>query len=277
MLGQLGRENGNPQWRESVNEFGQTLPIARHKWRSKLVRMGFGRSMLALTIFSVCFSLLLAYPMLVFVNVPATRMVNALLVTVAVSMVVAPMAGYAFITLLFELETASAELTRLATRDGLTDVFNRRYFDSRFSAESMRAMRSKLPMSVLMIDVDHFKAINDSHGHAVGDKILQEVSVACAACLRPYDMLARYGGEEFVALLPSATMEHACEVAERVRVAVNSLEIVSPLDLVVPVTISLGVGTLMENDSSAQHVLLRADKALYNAKSGGRNRWCFEV
>jgi diguanylate cyclase (GGDEF)-like protein len=179
--------------------------------------------------------------------------------------------------LLFELETASAALTRLATHDGLTDVFNRRYFDSRFSGESMRAMRSKLPMSVLMIDVDHFKAINDSHGHAVGDQILQDIAVACAACLRPYDMLARYGGEEFVALLPSATMEHACEVAERVRVAVNNLKIVSPLDTVVPVTISLGVGTLKDDDTSAQQVLLRADKALYNAKSGGRNRWSFEM
>jgi diguanylate cyclase (GGDEF)-like protein len=260
-----------------VTEFEQTLPTAKHKWRSKMVRMGFGRSMLALTAFSVCLSLLLTYPMLVYVGVPATRMLNALLITVAVSMVVAPLAGYAFITLLFELETATAALTRLATHDGLTDVFNRRYFDSRFSAESMRAMRSKLPMSVLMIDVDHFKAINDSHGHAVGDQILQDIAVACAACLRPYDMLARYGGEEFVALLPSTTMEHACEVAERVRVAVNSLKIVSPLDTVVPVTISLGVGTLMDDDSSAQQVLLRADKALYNAKSGGRNRWSVEM
>jgi diguanylate cyclase (GGDEF)-like protein len=72
-------------------------------------------------------------------------------------------------------------------------------------------------------------------------------------------------------------MEHACEVAERVRVAVNSLKIVSPLDTVVPVTISLGVGTLKDDDTSAQQVLLRADKALYNAKSGGRNRWSFEM
>ena len=260
-----------------MNQFEQPLPIARHQWRSKMVRMGFGRSMLAITAFSVVFSLLLAYPMLVVTGVPVTRMLSALIITVAVSVVVAPLAGYAFITLLFELEASRAALTRLATRDGLTDVFNRRYFDFKFAAESMRAMRSRQPMSVLMMDVDHFKAINDSHGHAVGDKILQEISLACGACLRPYDMLARYGGEEFVALLPSTTLEHACEVAERVRAAVSSLKIVSPLNSMVPLTISLGVGTLQDDDSSAQQVLLRADKALYNAKSGGRNRWSFET
>jgi diguanylate cyclase (GGDEF)-like protein len=200
-------------------------------------------------------------------------MFNALLVTAVAAFVVAPVAGYAFISLVFELEEAHAKLNQMSTHDGLTGTFNRSYLDSRLAIESTRATRSDLHFSVLMIDADHFKEINDRHGHSVGDLVLQKIATACAQCLRPYDTFARYGGEEFVALLPSTSLEQACEIAERVRAAVSELAIISPADQAIPVTISIGVAKLLVGEAQTESMMRRADEAMYEAKRAGRNQW----
>jgi diguanylate cyclase (GGDEF)-like protein len=242
-------------------------------WRGKLVRMGLTWSMIALTAFSVLAALLVTYPLLVLIEVPDSRMFNALFVTAVAAFVVAPAAGYAFISLVFELEAAHSKLSQLSTHDGLTGIFNRGYLDSRLAIEITRAMRSNLFFSVLMIDADHFKEINDQHGHSVGDCVLQKIATACAQCLRPYDTFARYGGEEFVALLPSTSLDQACEIAERVRAAVSELVFISPSGKTIQVTISIGVGMLLGGETQTESVLHRADQAMYEAKRSGRNRW----
>jgi diguanylate cyclase (GGDEF)-like protein len=256
-----------------VTELQPVHPAQGKTWRGKLVRLGLTWSMIALTAFSVLASLLVTYPLLVAIGVPDARMFNAMLVTAVVSFVVAPAAGYAFISLVFELEAAHAKLNQLSTHDGLTGIFNRGYLDSRLAVESTRAARSQLLLSVLMIDADHFKKINDQYGHSVGDLVLQKIATACAQCLRPYDTLARYGGEEFVALLPSTSLEQACEIAERVRMAVSELAFTAPSGNALHVTISIGVARMLGGEAQTESVLRRADQAMYEAKRAGRNRW----
>jgi len=174
-------------------------------------------------------------------------------------------------------------LERFALLDGLTGIHNRRYFDEQLGKELARTLREDRPLSVIMMDIDHFKAFNDHYGHGAGDKCLQKVAQALTDTLsRPSDALCRYGGEEFVALLPGSDIDGARVVAERLRQAVEALAIgheYSETGSVV--TVSLGVSTAVpdrpknpdENlESDSDSVLKRADEALYRAKRAGRNR-----
>ena len=159
------------------------------------------------------------------------------------------------------------ELERLATVDGLTGLRNRRWLDDAFARQLARAARVDQPMSVLMIDIDRFKQLNDAHGHAFGDAVLRRVAQTLAGCLRPQDLAARYGGEEFAVLLPGLDPAAAMGVAERLRQAVQADGEASGL----PITVSIGLA----GRSGAQPLdaLLRhADEALYRAKESGRNR-----
>jgi len=173
-----------------------------------------------------------------------------------------------------KLALAHAELERLASLDGLTNIANRRYFDNTLTREWARAMRDSSPLSIIMIDIDHFKAFNDCYGHLTGDHCLKQVSATLNAELkRPADFVARFGGEEFVALLPNTAMSGAMEIAERMRQAVLALQYPhadSPTRPVV--SISLGVSTAVPQiHSEPQQLLQMADKALYAAKAKGRN------
>ncbi len=167
-------------------------------------------------------------------------------------------------------------LEELSLVDGLTGVFNRRYFDEHFEEERKRAFRMGHPLSVIMMDIDNFKAYNDNYGHGAGDECLQRVARALRENLpRSGDFVARYGGEEFVALLPCTEGEGALQVAERLREAVISLEIphaYSPTAGVV--TISLGVASsgVLASPEEAAALLKRADQVLYRSKREGRNR-----
>lgn len=173
-----------------------------------------------------------------------------------------------------ELSVANDQLQLLARTDALTGIANRRCILECYSEAWARARREGKSLAALMIDVDHFKAYNDHHGHAAGDAALRAVASALAGCVRrPGEQVARYGGEEFITILPNCTREDALRVAERMRVAVSELAIVhrgrTDGDVV---TVSIGVAATMPDSDAAEALLARADAALYQAKHAGRNR-----
>ena len=163
------------------------------------------------------------------------------------------------------------DLENLATTDGLTRLYNRRTFLQRAESEFERSRRYQRPLSVLMMDVDHFKEVNDSHGHEVGDRVLRVLADECRRTLRQQDVLGRYGGEEFMAFLPETAATVAIEVAERLRKSVESLRV--PVERnSIRITLSIGIATLDEKDRDISALIISADQALYEAKQQGRNR-----
>jgi diguanylate cyclase (GGDEF)-like protein len=172
-----------------------------------------------------------------------------------------------------QLRHERSELQTIAWTDALTGVANRRALDQALSAAERRASRAKQPMSVLMIDIDHFKLLNDHHGHATGDHCLRLVAQCLQrALVRPDDLLARYGGEEFVALLQETEAEGASVVAERLRAAVQALQIPHPQSPERVVTVSIGVAGSRGGGGLLDDLIGAADQALYVAKCAGRNR-----
>lgn len=173
-----------------------------------------------------------------------------------------------------ELLLANKELATVAATDSLTGLPNRRAFDDALLRDLSRAERSKTTLSLLLLDVDHFKAVNDLHGHTMGDRVLAAVAGVLRSGLRLGDLPARYGGEELVAILPGADIEGARIVAERVRAAIEKLVIEGP-NGPIRVTASFGVASVGA-DGAGGHgsldLLGRADGAMYRAKSAGRNR-----
>ncbi|MFL6244740.1 MAG: diguanylate cyclase domain-containing protein [Thermoanaerobaculia bacterium] len=163
------------------------------------------------------------------------------------------------------LGRAIETLHRISTLDGLTQVANRRHFDDTLALEWRRAARNGHPMSLLMLDIDYFKAFNDAHGHQAGDDVLRRVAeVLRDSVHRAADLVARYGGEEFVVLLPDTDETHAREIAELLRARIQDLR---------DVTASLGVTTQVPSrDGDPDELVKRADEALYEAKRSGRNR-----
>lgn len=169
---------------------------------------------------------------------------------------------------------AQEELQRLASRDSLTGLANRRAFDEHIGQEWIRGRKSDHLVSVLMLDVDYFKQFNDTYGHPEGDACLKSVaSVLAGAAARSGDLVSRYGGEEFVLVLPGTTEEGAMVVAERIRVAVSGLRIPNAASTHGGMlTVSIGVATGDPAQLSQEVLLQRADEALYAAKHSGRNR-----
>lgn len=167
-----------------------------------------------------------------------------------------------------ELARANAELRRLAWRDALTALPNRLAGLERLKEEFARMVRSGHASSVLMMDVDLFKPINDTHGHGVGDEVLVHVADVIRSSLRVGDFVARFGGEEFMALLPDTDLEGAAVVAEKIRAALES----QPQPTVGRVTISIGATLAMPHDEEMDVAVRRADAALYEAKRGGKGR-----
>jgi diguanylate cyclase (GGDEF)-like protein len=168
--------------------------------------------------------------------------------------------------------SAEKELAQLAATDSLTGVANRRTLDQTLRHEWFRAQRSGKPLSVLMIDADHFKAFNDRHGHQGGDDALRALAkVICANVRRPTDLVARYGGEEFSVILAETNRVGAQQIAENIRAAVQQLPLMAGDQT--PITVSIGIATwTAANESGLESLLFAADKALYQAKESGRNR-----
>lgn len=163
-------------------------------------------------------------------------------------------------------------LRQMATRDSLTGLLNRREFDRILQEEEERAARFGDPVALVMLDLDHFKAINDAHGHPVGDQVLRETARRFSASVRTVDRVARLGGEEFALVLIETDRRAAEEVAERVVAAIRSAPVVTADGLAVTVTVSAGVAALPEDAPNAAELVIVTDKALYAAKAAGRNR-----
>jgi diguanylate cyclase (GGDEF)-like protein len=163
------------------------------------------------------------------------------------------------------------DLQTLATIDFLTGIYNRRHFDELATAEFARAQRYMRPLSVLILDIDHFKTINDRLGHAAGDAVLQRVAVLCSSEKRESDILARIGGEEFAILLPETTQSAAVQLAERLRSQICD-STTTILGEKVKVTVSIGVAGSSVGMAGIQALIRRADQALYVAKTSGRNK-----
>jgi diguanylate cyclase (GGDEF)-like protein/PAS domain S-box-containing protein len=166
------------------------------------------------------------------------------------------------------------ELEFRAYSDYLTGLANRRYFLEQAENELARVQRYGGPLSVLMLDVDHFKHINDTHGHKIGDLVLQKLACVCKATLRDVDVIGRIGGEEFAVILPETEGDAAAEAAERLRAALAEAEVSIADDTRLRFTVSVGVVTLEAMGASVDVLLNQADQALYLAKHTGRNRVC---
>jgi diguanylate cyclase (GGDEF)-like protein/PAS domain S-box-containing protein len=168
----------------------------------------------------------------------------------------------------------AAEVARhAAVRDHLTGIGNRRAFFDAAEMELQRWRRMPRPLSLLLIDADHFKNINDRHGHPVGDAVLHHIAGQMSATFRQVDVVARIGGEEFAVLLPSADLASALRGAERLRATLAAQPAATDAGLV-DCTVSIGVATMDDQTASVDALLKRADQALYAAKNGGRNRVC---
>ena len=170
-------------------------------------------------------------------------------------------------------QTLHKQAQEQANSDALTGVNNRRWLEELLLRTRGRPLEDLAPLSVIMLDVDHFKRFNDDYGHQTGDEVLRMVAKAMQSSLRPNDMVARYGGEEFIILLPNTRLEHCLQVAERLRSVVEQTPLEQQGQPIPGVTISLGVSQ-WHCGISLEDLIASADKALYRAKECGRNRIC---
>lgn len=168
-------------------------------------------------------------------------------------------------------EELADELRKIATTDVLTGLHTRRHVLELGGLEEKRRRRHGGNLSLVLIDIDHFKKVNDSHGHAAGDEVLKRFAGVCRTVFREIDLIGRFGGEEFLVILPATGLDNACDIAERLRCQTEN-ETITLQGNGVRITVSIGVTELLETDPSLEHAISRADLALYRAKNAGRNR-----
>jgi diguanylate cyclase (GGDEF)-like protein len=176
-------------------------------------------------------------------------------------------------SLAMELQAANEKLRHLATRDGLTGLFNHRHFQEALDREISRTVRYQKPLTLILLDIDHFKKVNDTYGHPVGDAVLKVISAIMLKAVRESDLVARHGGEEFAAILPETDLKGGAILAERLRRAVEAADIPAG-GQTLKITISIGVTTynLASGGSGKAALVAAADKALYHSKESGRNK-----
>jgi diguanylate cyclase (GGDEF)-like protein len=171
---------------------------------------------------------------------------------------------------LIEIGLLQSKLREQAIRDPLTNIFNRRYLDETLDRELSRAAREDYPVCVIMVDIDHFKRVNDTHGHEAGDLVLKAIAETLSHHCRRGDFACRYGGEEFVVVLPNITLETAYARAEDLRKSLHLLSVPYE-EHNLSVTISMGIACFPENGQTRDAILRAADQAMYAAKEAGRD------
>ncbi|WP_394788375.1 GGDEF domain-containing protein [Rhodoferax sp.] len=243
-------------------------PLLQHCSRT-VARLGAVPSTL---LFSLCISLLsLALTWLYLRMLGYESMGEAFYISLLVPLPMTLLPGGIIFALVAALEQARHEAQVQSLTDSLTGLGNRRYFVQ--AAQPLLLPVQRQPLALLLLDVDHFKRVNDMHGHGAGDQVLVEVARRCTQTLRPGDVLARWGGEEFIALLPVTALAEAQKMAERMRAAVAySAQLYAQSDAV-RVTVSIGVALLQAGESGVFDTLVQAaDRALFEAKRAGRNQ-----
>ncbi len=223
------------------------------------------------TTFSVGFSLLFTVLFSVYFrgHVPPTSLV----IGGTVPLIVSPLALYSFVALVHRLDRAETHLRRLASEDDLTGVYNRRHILTLAEHEWARVERYGGSFSLIVLDVDHFKRVNDTHGHAAGDKVLQTLASVCRTQMRHTDIVGRLGGEEFLIVLPNTDECAAVRAGEHLRSTLAATAI-KVEDRQLKVTVSLGIASHHDHAAtvSLENLIKEADDALYAAKTAGRNR-----
>ena len=184
---------------------------------------------------------------------------------------------YGVSTDITEQHRLQQKLKTQATTDYLTGLYNRRFFFNLTEKSFSESTRHKRPLSMIMIDIDLFKKINDQYGHPTGDIVIQFVAIKASSLLRKEDVIARVGGEEFAILLPSTDLNAAHVIAEKIRAAIDTSSIEGKWDGLIKPKISVGVSTITPEDKEFYTLYNRADKALYQAKKDGRNKVCMMI
>lgn len=196
---------------------------------------------------------------------------HAMIFPLAVPLLLTPFIGFFFVHLLFELDKAKSQLAVLSMTDDLTGLFNRRYFLDQAHKELTRAQRYGQVFSMLFIDLDDFKVVNDRYGHPAGDKILCMVANTCQHESREADVLARYGGDEFAILMPGLQSHQAVQYADRLRNILSDAKILYQ-GQILRTTVSIGVVTWQHEIFDMEALIYLMDRALYAAKHGGKNK-----
>ncbi len=233
-----------------------------------LLKVGLVRSVLAVTAVSVALSLALTgLHLRIFVADPVPYE-QWVFTAIAVPSIVAPLVSSAVLSLAYRLIAAQAALELAVRTDQLTGIGNRRAFFDLADRELARFGRGGQAFSVLIVDIDHFKALNDRHGHGAGDEALIAIAALCTSLLRRSDLFCRWGGEEFIALLPDTGLGDAVTAAEKLRTAIAGLPLANSHRL----TSSIGVATSKAGQHKLDDIIREADRQLYLAKAQGRDR-----
>jgi len=252
----------------SPDASAETAP-SLFRWLSRgVLRLGLWRSTAVMTVGVWVLAVLLAQAMIGLLG-QGDRFV-ALVSASTLSLLLTPLLGATLLRLVFQLELARQQIGVLATHDELTGVPSRRHFMGVAQSEWVRARRYGNDAALLLIDADHFKRVNDRHGHLCGDELLRRIAHAAAGSLRQPDVLARFGGEELIVFLPQTDPLGALDVAERIRAQVQGLR-VPWQGAEVGTTVSIGVAPLRAELPSLDWMIHEADTALRAAKNDGRN------
>ncbi len=238
------------------------LPTA-HLDRKRYLRNATMRSTLISILISMFITLLIEY------FTPNPDYLWGLIIAGLVPLLIVPALTIRHHMLLFELEQSKQKIQELSQTDDLTQVANRRYLLNQAEHHLQLAERNQQPLTILMIDLDHFKEINDQYGHQVGDQVLKKTAETLERSVRSTDILARYGGEEFVLLMPQTSEENALETSQRLR---ENLVREQAASLSLPVvTVSIGVASTERIGYDLREMLVQADRAMYLAKNRGRD------
>ncbi|MDO5611498.1 MAG: GGDEF domain-containing protein [Pseudomonadota bacterium] len=266
---------------DAVTMQGNTCPICRQSrvnprindLQAHFLRMGRHKAVIVTTLASILLSALLTALIKPAIAGSAADS-TSLAVAILVPAIVAPLVSHWAWTLLYQIEATRQQLELAVIRDDMTGMFNRRHFIAMLEQELHRARRNRLPLSILLFDLDHFKQVNDTHGHAAGDAALAAIGKLLNEQVRPYDVAARHGGEEFAVLMPGLDKQNSTATAERLRQLIETLPITLPDETgtTIRLTASFGVASLIDDNDDTRKMLHRADIGLYAAKSAGRNR-----